>query len=329
MATYEKRGDLQWRARVRRRGYPSQTKTFETKADAAAWARLVESEMDRGVWRNRVEAESTTLAECLTRYGHEITPNKKGWRQERYRIEQLKREPLATSFMSNIRGKDVAAYRDMRLSTVAHNTVRNELNLISHVFEIARKEWGMEGLPNPCHDISRPAPGRPRDRRLQPGEEKRLLDACKANRSPYIYPAVIIALETAMRAGEIAGLRWKDIHSNIVTLEDTKNGELRDVPLSTRALAVLKDLPRRIDGKVLVYSTENGSKSLTHSFRSVRHQAGIKDLHFHDLRHEATSRLFEKGLNPMQVAAITGHKTLQMLKRYTHLRAEDLAKMLG
>jgi hypothetical protein len=112
-------------------------------------------------------------------------PVKKGWRQERYRIAQLRREPLASAFMANIRGKDIAEYRDMRLRSVAHNTVRNELNLISHVFEPARKEWGMEGLLNPTHDVSRPAPGRARNRRLKGKEEAQLLAACKANHKIY------------------------------------------------------------------------------------------------------------------------------------------------
>ncbi|BBF65303.1 site-specific integrase [Acidithiobacillus sp. 'AMD consortium'] len=106
---------------------------------------------------------------------------------------------------------------------------------------------------------------------------------------------------------------------------DSKTGDPRRVPLSSRALAVLDALPRRMDGEVWGVRAD----SITQAFARACHRAGIEDLRFHDLRHEATSRFFEKGLNPMQVAAITGHKTLQMLKRYTHLRAEDLAKILG
>ncbi len=116
-----------------------------------------------------------------------------------------------------------------------------------------------------------------------------------------------------------------DLRRRVVHLPDTKNGQARDVPLSTAAERILAALPRRMDGKVWTY-TQEGMRA---SWRRALMQAAITGLHFHDLRHEATSRLFEKGFNPMEVSAITGHKTLQMLKRYTHLRAEDLAKRMG
>ncbi|MGC9208190.1 site-specific integrase, partial [Acidithiobacillus sp.] len=154
----------------------------------------------------------------------------------------------------------------------------------------------------------------------------RLLAACQIV-NPELAAIVRFALETGMRQGEIVGMTWAmvDLRRRIVHLPDTKNGSARDVPLSSIAEQVLSALPRRLDGKAWSYTQEG----LRASWRRALARAAIEDLHFHDLRHEATSRFFEKGLNPMQVAAITGHKTLQMLKRYTHLRAEDLAKMLG
>lgn len=339
MATLRKRGSCQWQAIIRRKGYPQQTATFESKPEAVAWAASIESRMIRGIWRDSGDAERTTLAECLERYRHEVTPSKKGALQENSKLNVLSRSPLADCFMLNIRSKDVADYRNNRLKKVASNTVRNELNLLSAIFETCRKEWGMERLHNVVSDVSRPSPGKPRDRRLNSGEEEKLLRAAKANRSPYIYPVIVLALETAMRAGELAGLQWKgiDFDRHTAHLSDTKNSEVRDVPLSSRAILTLKKMPRRLDGKVFGYSSRPGNKSITHAFTSLCKQCTnlqgepepIENLHFHDLRHEATSRLFEKDLNPMQVAAITGHKTLQMLQRYTHLRAEDLARMLG
>lgn len=339
MATLRKRGPYQWAVEIRRKGYPRQHATFETKAEAMAWAADIESSMNKGTWRNLGDADKTTLAECIDRYRTEVTPNKKGALQEQSRLNVLAAGHLADCYMTNIRSKDVADYRNHRLSNVANNTVRNELNLLSAIFETCRKEWGMEALQNPVKDVARPSPGKPRDRRLLLGEEERLLQAAKANRSPYIHPIIVLAIETAMRAGELASMQWEnvDLAKRIVHLPDTKNGTARTVPLSTRAIDILKSMPRRMDGKVFVYSTKPGVKSVTHAFTSLcKHckdsqgkNAPIKNLTFHDLRHEATSRLFEKGLNPMQVASITGHKTLQMLKRYTHLKAEDLAKMLG
>nr|WP_226832489.1 site-specific integrase [Acidithiobacillus sulfurivorans] len=179
----------------------------------------------------------------------------------------------------------------------------------------------MEGLRNPVLSVRKPSPGKARDRRLSPIEEKKLLGEC----TPSLKAIILFALETGMRRGEIRKMLWKDVDLNKCTAQlfDTKNGEDRTIPLSSRAVNVLKSLPRNINGKVFP------GADISHTFAAACKRAGIEDLRFHDLRHEATSRLFEKNLNPMQVAAITGHKTLQMLKRYTHLRAEDLAKLLG
>jgi integrase len=137
-----------------------------------------------------------------------------------------------------------------------------------------------------------------------------------------------LALETAMRQGELVNLRWEHVHlaRRIAHLPDTKNGEPRTVPLSTAALKILRSLPRSLTGQVFVGLT---SEAVKRAFARAVRRAGIDDLHFHDLRHEATSALFERGLNIMEVASITGHKDLRMLRRYTHLRAEDLAKKLG
>jgi len=336
MATFRKRGPYQWQAIIRRKGFPEQTKTFETKTEALAWSATIESQMMRGVWRHDGYAGNTTLGECLERYNKEITPKKKGEEQENYKIKILSESTLAPCFMLNIRSKDIADYRDHRISIGrAANTIKNELNLLSAVFETCRKEWGMETLTNVVKDVSRPKAPQGRNRRLTPREEETLMRMAKANRSPWIAPAITIALETAMRQSEIAGLKWEYVNLSNATIHliDTKNDEERYVPLSSRAIEVFKNLPRRLDGKVLGINPKSISSTFTKLCRNATTIDGKSDpitgLRFHDLRHEAVSRMFEKGLNPMQVASISGHKTLQMLKRYTHLKAEDLAKMLG
>ncbi len=333
MATINSREDqdgitIGWQAIVRRKGHPSQTKTFRAKKEAEAWARSIESEMDRGVWRDRSEAEGTTLKECLDRYSQEIIPTKKGdGRRELGFLRQWQARPIACRFMAAIDGQDVAAsIKEMEAEGKSANTIRLHLALLSHLFEVARKEWRMASLINPVELVRKPKLPQGRERRLVDDEEARLLDACQSV-NPELAAIVRFAVEAAMRQGEIIGMTWGmvDLRRRVVRLPDTKNGLARDVPLSTAAEEVLAALPRRLDGKVWAY-TQDGMRA---SWRRALAQAGIDGLTFHDLRHEATSRLFEKGLNPMQVAAITGHKTLQMLKRYTHLRAEDLAKMLG
>jgi integrase len=324
MATLQKRGKT-WRAQIRRNGYPTVTHSFNRKADAQAWAREIEREMDKRTFIDRTEAESTTLEQALQRYLREITPAKKGAAQETSRINAWLERPLAKYALTNIHGADLAAYRDERLAEgKCPTTVRNDINIISHLFTIAKKEWGMECLINPVQNIRMPKQPTGRTRRLMQGEEKKLLEAAN-------YPLkqmIVLALETAMRLGEILSITWANVNLNegILVLEDTKNGERRSVPLSARARATLKELPRNISGRVFPSVTNS---AISHSFRCLCNDVEIEGLRFHDLRHEATSRLFEKGLGLMEVASITGHKTLHMLKRYTHLRAVDLVKKLG
>lgn len=327
MATFVKRGDA-WQAKVRRKGYPPISRSFDTKTKAERWARDVEHDMDHGSYVDRTEAEQTTLKEALERYEREVTPKKKGAQQERHRIAKWSRDPLALRSLASLRGADMAAWRDLHLKAgFSPTTVRNDMALISHLFTIANKEWGLESLSNPVRKIAVPSPARSRDRRLVGDEEKRLLEACADIGSAWVKPLVQVAMETGMRQGELLALTWPNVNltRRVARLVDTKNGEARDVPLSTTAVKVLEALPRRLDDRVFPLTKDQ----TTYFFTKATTAAKIEDLRFHDLRHEATSRLFEKGLNAMEAAAVTGHKTLQMLKRYTHLRAEDLAAKLG
>ena len=324
MATFRKRSGS-WQALVKKKGYGQIGRTFDTKGEAEAWAKITEAEMIRGVYFSRKEAESTTLSEALDRYEREISSLKKGYLQEKKRIRSWKAHPLAKRFLATIQGKDIAAWRDARIkSGSSANTVRLDLAIISHLFEIARKEWGMEGLTNPVKAIRMPSPPAGRDRRLQPGELEKILEFS----SEEMNQVIRFALETAMRRGELAGMTWEmvDLKKRTVTLPETKNGQKRIVPLSSVALSILKERlgTRRLDGKVW----DIGLDAISQGFARTCRNAGISGLHFHDLRHEATSRLFENGFDTMEVRTITGHKTLQMLARYTHLRAEDLVKRM-
>ena len=333
MACFQKRSGS-WRAIIKRKGYPTQTRTFDLKGQAETWAKQIENEMDRGVFVSRVEAESTTLAELLDRYENEITPQKRGAAMERSHLKVIGQDPIARCFVARITGRELTAYKNRRLAVVAGSTLNRELNVLSHVFTVAAQEWHIH-LPwgNPVRLLSRPRVNDKRDRRLVGDELPRLLTAAQAyggsapQTAGHIGPIIIWAIETAMRRGEIAAMRWEhlDRKARVLLIPETKNGTPRRVPLSTAALVVLDGLPRRIDGRVFAMHTG----SISRAFAEVCKAAGIEGLTFHDLRHEATSRLFEKGLDPMEVAAITGHKTLQMLKRYTHLRAEDLVGRLG
>lgn len=199
--------------------------------------------------------------------------------------------------------------------------------LLSNFFELARIEFGICHIANPCLDVRKPKLPPGRDRRLTTREERRILRYALAHENREFHAIIQIALATAMRQGEILNLKWEHINLNtrVAHLPETKNGSKRDVPLSLLATQVLRKLGPKTSGQVFTY-TSAGLKS---TWRVMRIRLGIQDLHFHDLRHEATSRLFEMGtLDVMEVAAITGHKSLAMLKRYTHLRATRLVKKL-
>jgi len=333
MATFRKRGAYQWEVRIRKKGFPLQSKTFETKDDALAWAAVIESEMVRGVFEDRSEAETTTLNDVLDRYSVEVTLNKLGAVKEQQKINQFKKDKLAVRFLATIKRKDIADYRDRRLKNVSASTVNRELNLLGHVFSTAIMDWGISLPANPVQQIRRPKvnPGASRERRFESGEEQQLLEACRKS-DVWLESAVILAVETGLRRGKLLSLEWSkmDWDKRVIEITEidptsTKKTPLK-IPLSSKATNLLSKLPRSIDGKILQIHSPN---ALTMAFRRVCDDIGMNDFRFHDLRHEATSRLFEKGLNPMQVAAITGHKSLNTLKRYTHLKAEDLAVMLG
>jgi len=326
MASIIKRQN-KWQVRIRLSNYPTVTKTFNKKSHALQWARETEIQIEKGLLTTGYDKAEETLGEVLERYLSEVTPSKRGHEVEAIRLRKLMCDPIAATKFGYLKPSHLIKYRNQRLKEVSGSTVKKELSLISDVFETAIKEWDMPINGNPIRQITKPKENKPRDRRLENDEEERLLLACSQSRNPYLLPFVIVATETTMRRGELLKLERQHLNLNNRTayLPMTKNGDSRTVPLSTRAIATLNKIPIHISGKVFPLS-ETALRGLWN--RACR-RAGINDLHLHDLRHEGTSRLFELGLNIMEVSAITGHKDLKMLKRYTHLKAEDLALKLG
>lgn len=335
MATFLERRNrdgqlIGYQAQVRKKGYPTQVKTFDKRADAVAWATVIESEMVRRVHVDRSKAERTTFREAVEVYIRDVAPSHKGSRDEILRLNRfLRDEPkLASHALATLTTRLFEEYRDRRLKDVVAGTVKRELGLLHTVIEAVRKSHGM--IENPISDVRRPSVRDARDTRLHPGEEERLLEACRKARNPWLTPAVLLALETALRRGELLALRWGcvDLDQLHAHIPDSKTGKGRYVPLSPRAYEVLWELgagERPSDGAV-IGTTAEGIKQ---SFERARARANMEHFNFHDLRHEATSRLFERGWNVMEVASVTGHQDLQMLKRYTNLRASDLAKKMA
>lgn len=339
MASIRQR-DGKFQVRIIRKGHRALSKTFTNRGDAVKWARATEVEIERGAFQPPTRL--VTLADAIERYRWERTPYKKGARSERYLLDAWARSNLAIIPLNCIRPAHIAEWRDARgTSGAAAQTVRNHLTALSSVFQAAITEWGHDELTNPVRRIRRPPPPRARTRRVTPEE----LETIKANTESRDLPDLIdLCVETALRLGEAISLTTGsvDLKSRTLTLADTKNGHSRVVPLSTRAITILgaritsaAEQDRRLFPITAHAATVAFRRAVTRARRAHRvklstpHQETfLNDLRFHDLRREATSRLFERGLSVMEVSSVTGHRVLEMLRRYTSLQIKDIATKL-
>lgn len=276
----------------------------------------------------------TTMRAALATYCSKVSILKKGHAQEKYRIDVLCRSFLGDKLVREVTSVHISTYRDQRLTDInprtkkplSNSSVRLELCLLSNFFDICKIEWGF-CEDNPVARVRKPKPAPGRERRISAREERLILRYCHAHSNRTLYSIFVLALETAMRQGELLKLEWQHINlrTGIAHLPSTKNGTKRDVPLSQKAREAFLRLDVKTEGRVFGYTSE-GFKS---TWRLMMLRLKIENLHFHDARHEAASRLFELGtLDIMEIAAITGHKSLAMLKRYTHLSASKLVKKL-
>ena len=327
MASFRQHGNG-WQARIRRQGHPDITKTFEARQDAEKWARAVESSIDKGQFIDINEAQRTTLGDVIERYVAEVTPTMKSAVADTIRLRALMRRPIARLSMANLSAARVAAFRDERLKQVSAGTVIRELAYLSASINHARREWGIN-VPNPVQMVRKPSSPPARARVLSNEEVLRLLHALEpvGRRSHWTKPAVQLALATAMRRGELLSLRWDhvDLQARTAFLPDTKNGDARTVPLSSAAVEILTKLPRHISG--LVFPVK--AFTLDAAFNRGLARAGLDDLRFHDLRRTAITRMAEKLPNVIELAAVSGHKSLMVLKQYYRPSASGLAQKLG
>ena len=338
MATITARGDGQWQAKIRKAGFPAISKTFRLKSDAASWAKKLESEMERGVWLEKTEADSTTLADTLNRYLAEIVSKKKGGAKETSTIQTWLDTHISKTFLSKVRSADISVIMDTWLAQgYAPATVVRRVAVLSNLFTVARKRWGMTGLINPAEGVQKPKVSNARTRRVSPDEIDRI---CRATESSVLPNIVRLAVETAARREELTRLTWKNIklQDRTALLPDTKNGEDRYVPLSPTAIALLEGMPKSLSGRVFGITPDALTRAFTRA--TVRARAtyerecieeGIEPdaklllgLTFHDLRREATSRMAAT-FQAHELAKITGHKDLKMVLRYYQADAAALA----
>ena len=350
LASIRKRGDYQFEARIRRKGSETICKTFNNKADAEKWALLTEAELARGLYLPRRDAERTTIKELAERFETEFAPHHYRGSSWKYRLNYIV-AGMGKLSMAAVTTQAVTKYRDARLASpdpryklnlasaprVSGATVKAELDILSKMFGVAQKEFGIN-LPagNPVLGVRKPTSSKGRERRLIGDEEKRLLDECGKSGNKNLLPVVRLALAAGMRQGEILGMKWENIDTvrRLVILHvatgASKSGEVRAVPLSPEALACLAELRESSELVDLEGAVFNCDRMTLHkAFVRACERANVFDYHFHDLRHDCLSRLAERGdFSVLEIAAVSGHKTLQTLKRYTHLQAEKLADKL-
>lgn len=323
MATITKRGSG-WYVQVRRKGFPPKFRTLQSKAAAAAWARAEEAALDAQT-EPLAKPPQTTLAALLERYRDTITPTKRGASSESCRLSRMMLSSMAALALGDLQPAHVSAYRDMRLRQVKPGTVRRELGILRSALEVGRREWGL-ALANPAAQVTRPIVHDARDRRLRSGEWERLHEALTRSRNPEFSSFVSLALETALRRGELLKLSWDlvDLPSRVARIPNTKTGHARTIPLTPEAARVLASFPKR-KGAVFTLSPS----AVQQAWQRLCRRAGITDLRVHDLRHEALSRFSELGLNTPELATISGHRDVRMLLRYTHVQPAQLAAKLA
>ena len=316
MATFRKRND-RWQVQVRSRKHGSISKSFKKKADARAWAVKQERLMQIGQWHRNHDAQ-TTMSELLQKYVQEVTPQKKEHHREQNRIKKLLSDPISAIKLDCLSQKDAAQFRDRRLPD-GNRATEYDLVLLRHAWNIATREWGWKIPENPFSAIRFPKPSPARERRLHPNE-RLLIEQGSKTRVWYLWPLIAIALETGMRKSELLKLRWSHIYieKKRLVIPNTKNGSSRVIPLSRNTLEILRDL-EIVNDRVFPISENALRMSWDRLIKSLE----INNLKFHDLRHEAISKFFEKGMSVPEVALISGHKTVAQLFRYVHLQIPE------
>lgn len=314
MASIRKRNNL-WQVQVRCKYAGSASKSFHRKTDAEKWAISQEALMQSGTWK-KTKTDNKTIGELLTRYLRQVTPNKRGHAQETRRLQRLlKDKKLMNVLLEQAKPHVFATFRDQRI----HDGIRAcqyDLVLLKHAWNVARIEWGWSLSDNPISLIRMPKNNPARERRLKHGEFEQLEAASLKTRAWYLWPIVVFAIETAMRRSEILGLRWEhiDFANSRAYLPITKNGSPRWVSLSDKARYQLIKAPKDTDAPFAVTEV-----AFRQAWDRLRLRAGISDLTFHDLRHEAISRMFDSGMKIHEVMAISGHKTASQLFRYVQI----------
>lgn len=344
MASIEKRtaqtGKNTYRVKVRLKGYPIQTATFDRLTDAKKWARNTESAIQEGRHFKTAEAKKHTFGEMVDRYIRDVLPTKP--KSQSKQTAQLKwwKEQIGVHLLGDVTPALIVECRDSLIKGITRlgsqrspATVVRYMAALSHCFTVAVNEWGwLED--SPIRKVKKPKEPRGRVRFLDDNERGRLLAACRVSSNAYLYPVVILALSTGMRQGEIMSLKWQhvDLAQGFLILHETKNDERRRVSIVGHAREVVSGHAkvRRLDSELLFPGKNpNTPMGIRFAWLAALKKAQIQDFRFHDLRHSAASYLAMNGASLAEIAEVLGHKTLQMVKRYSHLSETHTSKVVA
>ncbi len=334
MATIEKRttnSATSYRAKVRLKGYPTQSATFARLTDAKKWVQDTESAIREGRHFKTSESKKHTIKELVERYIKEILPQKPkstidqktqlGWWKNS--IGSFSLADVTPALIIEYRSKLALEKSERKGAKRSNATVNRYCSVLSHAFTIAVKEWNWM-QENPMMKIKKLKELRGRVRFLNDEESERLLEACQESSSPFLYILVVLGISTGARKMEIRSLEWKDVDLNrgMIILHDTKNGERRSLPL----VGIAKDLMKahyknRNKNTELVFPAKNLQTpiDIRTPFETALQKAEIEDFKWHDLRHSCASYLAMNGATLAEIAGVLGHKTLSMVKRYSHI----------
>ncbi len=339
MATFRQRGN-KVQARVQRKGFETQAASFNTLADAKAWARRIEASLDQGIALGQSRADKVSLAELIAEYRKTVAKKHKGHIEECRRLSSWEVWPAARRWARDVKPADVASWRDNRLQTVSPATVVREIAILSAVYEWARLDLGHSTLSNPTKGIRKPSVPEGRSRRMSAEEVRRIVEATSSQALKLLLP---LAISTTSRRGELLKVTWRDIdlQARTMHLRDTKNGLDRLTALAPAALAILEAMPRT-EGRLFDQTPQSITTAFIRAVKRARAyyeteclsngQAPDADflvgLRLHDARREGASQWFEAGLSIPEVASMTGHRSWACLRTYTALNAPALALKL-
>ncbi|MGU3545915.1 tyrosine-type recombinase/integrase [Methylobacterium sp. A52T] len=328
MATIRKRNG-KFQVQIRVKGTQSITRTFRTKSEAVTWSRATESDRYRNpVARNQAPFSKETFGTLLERYYIEVLSKRHWYRRECSILRRFQRSDLYNIKINDLTEGDVARYRDKRLTIVKPATVVRELCIGSHCLTIAQSEWGVSLTANAFKSVRKPKIRNSRERRISKDEWDRIVETDGRRGLRSMRYIIELAVETAMRKGELLRAEWKDLDLEQSTLHipKTKNDYPRTIPLTPKAIEIIKSIERR-DGVDTIIPINY--YTLSSWWAELLKATGINNLRWHDLRHEGISRHFEYGLSVPEVAMISGHRDYRMLRRYTHIHPTTVANKLA